>query len=93
MMASVTVDLPSMLANVIGGVRHVDAQGTTCKEVLDDTFARHPELKVHIVDEQGALRQHVLCFVNEVNTRWEAGLDQPVQDGDRLTIMQAVSGG
>jgi len=88
----VTVELPSMLAALAGGAR-VASSGTTCAEALDDLCRRHPALRVHLFDEGGRLRQHVLCFVNDVNTRWVDTLDIPVRDGDRLTILQAVSGG
>jgi molybdopterin converting factor small subunit len=37
----------------------------------------------------------VLCFLNDVNTRWlaEEAWDAPLRDGDSLLFMQAVSGG
>jgi molybdopterin converting factor small subunit len=53
----------------------------------------HAALRVHLFDEAGSLRPHVLCFHNGTNTRWRESLDAPLHDGDRLTIMQAVSGG
>ncbi len=92
-MAKVTLELPTMLANVSGGARRVEIEGRTCKEALEDAFRRHPALKVHILDEAGELRRHVLCFHNEINTRWEETLDRELADGDTLTILQAVSGG
>jgi len=82
-----------MLANVLGGVRRLDAQGDTWPQALEDAFRKLPGLKVHVFDETGKLRQHVLCFVNDVNTRFEEGADETLRDGDRITIMQAVSGG
>jgi molybdopterin converting factor small subunit len=90
--AKVTIDLPSMLGNVLGGVRRIEAVGDTWTQALDDAFRKVPGLRVHVYDETGALRRHVLCFVNDVNTRFG---DAParLRDGDRITIMQAVSGG
>jgi len=90
---TVTVELPAMLAALADGARRVPASGATCAEALGDLCRRHPALRVHLFDEHGRLRQHVLCFVNDVNTRWVDTLDIPVRDGDRLTILQAVSGG
>ena len=40
-----------------------------------------------------SLRQHVLCFHNETNTRWLDSMAVPLTDGDTITILQAVSGG
>ncbi|MGH7162161.1 MAG: MoaD/ThiS family protein [Planctomycetota bacterium] len=92
-MARVRVELPSMLAALLGGARTIAAEGTTLGEALGDAFAKHPSLRVHIVDESGALRRHVLCFHNEVNSRWSEGMDRPLGEGDRITFVQAVSGG
>ena len=61
------------------------------QHALADLFAREPALKVHVLDEAGALRPHVLCFVDDRNTRW--GEACPLREGSRITILQAVSGG
>jgi len=91
--AHVVVELPSMLAAAAGGERELPADGPTLRRALDDLFARHPALRVHLFDESGALRRHVLCFLNGRNTRWDETLDQPLAEGDRITVLQAVSGG
>jgi len=91
--ANVTIELPSMLSAVLGGVRRLEASGDTWPDALADAFAKLPALRVHVYDETGALRRHVLCFVNGVNTRFEDGPGPRLKDGDRITIMQAVSGG
>ena len=92
-MAEVTLELPSMIATVLGGGRRLAVEGATCQEALEDAFARHPGLRVHLFDESGALRQHVLCFVNDENTRWADTLELALAEGDVITILQAVSGG
>jgi molybdopterin converting factor small subunit len=91
--AKVTIELPSMLSSVLGGVRRIEANGDTWPLALEDAFARLPGLRVHVYDESGRLRPHVLCFVNDVNTRFGDGPAPRLRDGDRITIMQAVSGG
>jgi len=82
-----------MLSSVLGGVRRLEAKGDTWRGALEDAFKNLPALKVHVLDETGVLRRHVLCFVNDVNTRFGEGVPERLADGDRITIMQAVSGG
>jgi molybdopterin converting factor small subunit len=90
-MARVTLELPSLLRNVLAE-GSLEIEGNTLDEALEDAYARLPGLRVHLCDESGGFRRHVLCFLNEVNTRW---LDSNplLRDGDRITILQAVSGG
>ena len=92
-MVEVTVRLPRLLAGFLNGATSVVVPAETLGGVLDELVRRHPVLKVHLFDETGALRRHVLCFHNEENTRWLATLDRPVAPGDEVTIIQAVSGG
>lgn len=91
-MARVTVELPSLLGNVLSR-GSLAVEGGTLHEALEDAYAQLPGLRGHLCDESGHFRRHVLCFVNEVNTRWLDGQDPPLHDGDCITILQAVSGG
>jgi sulfur-carrier protein len=91
-MARITLEVPTMLAPLLAGQRRVPLEAATLAQALDVVRA-HPALGRHVFDEQGALRQHVLCFHNETSTRWLDSLDVPLRDGDVLVVMQAVSGG
>ncbi|OGL15169.1 MAG: hypothetical protein A3G97_03175 [Candidatus Rokubacteria bacterium RIFCSPLOWO2_12_FULL_69_21] len=88
-----TVALPSLLAGIVGGARTLAIEADTLAGALGELVRRYPALKVHLFDESGAFRQHVLCFHNEESTRWLGSLDRPLAAGDAITIMQAVSGG
>jgi len=92
-MPQVTVALPSLLAGVVGGARTLPIEADTLAGALDELVGQYPALKIHLFDESGAFRQHVLCFHNEESTRWLGSLDRPLAAGDVITIMQAVSGG
>lgn len=92
-MASVTVELPSLLAQLMNGASTLELEADTLAGALRALVAQHAILGVHLFDEAGALRRHVLCFHNDTNTRWLDSTDVPVRDGDTITIMQAVSGG
>ena len=92
-MASVTVELPSLLDHVVDGDRSVALDAESLRGALDALVERHPGLAVHLFDETGGLREHVLCFHNDTNTRWLDSIDVPLSDGDTVSIIQAVSGG
>ena len=94
-MARVTVELPSLLAPLFREEQEgrVPVEAETVAGALRALIERHPGLRTHLFDETGSLRQHVLCFHNETNTRWGDALEAPLADADRIRILQAVSGG
>lgn len=54
---------------------------------------RHPGLAGYIVDERGALRQHVNIFVNRHMLQDRETLADPLRAGDEVHVFQALSGG
>jgi len=93
MMGKVTIELPSVLDSVVDGNRTLSIDAETLPAALAALTERYPGLEVHLFDESGAFREHVLCFHNRRNTRWLESIDVPLRDGDTITILQAVSGG
>lgn len=91
--ATVTVELPSVLAQVVDGRDRIAVEAATLAEALRELVRALPALEVQLFDETGGFRQHVLCFHNGTNTRWMESLDVELADGDTLRLMQAVSGG
>jgi hypothetical protein len=78
--------------------RHVEcpttsADGATVREVLDRVFADNPRLRGYVVDEQGALRYHMLVFVDGQQISDRERLSDPVRPTSELYVMQALSGG
>ena len=87
----ITVALPRLLADLIGGVREEQVGARDMAGALDALCARHPDLRVHLFDEQQHLRPHVTCLINGELAR--DSMERPLVDGDVVTVMQAVSGG
>ena len=75
------------------GERTVVASGSTVRELLDHVFAVHPTLRGYVVDEHGALRHHVVAFVNDEPVRDKRGLAEPVPADAQVYVFQALSGG
>lgn len=78
--------------------RHVtcppsDVAGDTVRRVLDGVFERYPAVKSYVLDDQGALRHHIVVFVNGRQLRDRSGLSDPVAPDAEIYVMQALSGG
>ncbi|MBN9520172.1 MoaD/ThiS family protein [bacterium] len=67
--------------------------GATVREVLDAVFAEYPTLRGYVTDERGALRHHVVAFVNGVAVGDKGRLAEPVPPGAEVHLFQALSGG
>lgn len=92
-MATVTVELPSLLGDVLDGLRKVEVEGVMLGEAFGDLIGQHPRLAIHLHTEKGGLRRHIRCFLNDVDIRELGHMRAPLNDGDTITILQAISGG
>lgn len=89
----IEVSVPSLLMDCIGGTTSRSLKADTLQEAIDTLFSEYPLLRRHVYTEAGALRQHVLLYYNDQNIAWLERLDLPLRPGDRLLVLQAVSGG
>jgi len=100
--AAVRVRVPTALRELVAGERSVVVEvgeglagddPVTVASVLDALAADHPALGRRLRDEQGRTRVHVNLFVGADNVRDRDGLSTPVQPGEELSIIPAISGG
>jgi len=78
--------------------RHVncppcEAAGGTVREVLERAFATNPRARDYVLDDQGAVRRHMVVFVDGRQIRDRAALSDPVPPDAEVYVMQALSGG
>ncbi len=78
--------------------RHVktptaEVAGGTVREALDAVFSSNPMLRSYILDDQGALRRHVMVFVDGEQVLDRSGLADVVPSDAEIFVMQALSGG
>ena len=78
--------------------RHVECpqktvDGATVREVLDRVFAENPRLRGYVLDDQGALRRHMMVFVDGQQIADRERLSDPVRPTSEIYVMQALSGG
>jgi hypothetical protein len=75
------------------GERSVEVRVGTVREVLDALFAQYPVLRGYVVDERGALRHHVVAFLNGAAITDKTTLSESVDEDGELYLFQALSGG
>ena len=78
--------------------RHVDCApqsvaAGSLRSVLEAALAAAPALAHYVFDDQRTVRKHVAVFVNQTMVQDRHHLDQPLVAGDRVLVIQALSGG
>jgi molybdopterin synthase sulfur carrier subunit len=78
--------------------RHVESPsetvtGDTVRAVLEAVFANNPRLRGYVLDDQGALRRHMMIFVDNQQITDRDRLTDPVLATSEVYVMQALSGG
>lgn len=90
---SVPFTLPGILATCTGGEKVVSIEAETVAGCIDGLLQAYPLLRVHLYDETGTLRPHVMFIYNDQSIKWLSSLDIPLSPGDHMTVLQLVSGG
>ncbi len=84
------VSIPTPLRSYTEQAAEVEAAGGTVAELLADLDRRYPGIRFRMIDEQDGIRQHVKIFINRERI---AALEEPLEPGDEVQILQALSGG
>jgi molybdopterin converting factor small subunit len=71
----------------------IEGSPANVSEALEAVWKVCPGLRDRIVDEQGAVRQHINLFVGEEAIRFGEGLATRVPADVEILIVPAVSGG
>ncbi len=89
----VQVKFTSHLYKFFPGLTELQIEAYTVAEVVAAIDQQFPGLADYVVDETGALRKHVNIFVGDTMVEDRQRLQDSLKAGDRVFIMQALSGG
>jgi hypothetical protein len=78
--------------------RHVSlppavVDGATVRDVLDAALDGNDRARRYILDDQAALRKHMLIFVDGARIADRRGLSDPVKPISEIYVLQSLSGG
>lgn len=92
---SLIFHIPGGLREFTGGNAQVEitSGATVVGEALRALCDRYPGIRDRIATEQWEMRPHINVFVGDENIRFTGGLATRIQDGARISIVPAISGG
>ncbi|MFZ4809522.1 MAG: MoaD/ThiS family protein [Hyphomicrobiaceae bacterium] len=67
--------------------------GATVREALEQVFADNPQARGYVLDDQSALRRHMIIFVDGQPIRDRVRLSDAVAENTSIYVFQALSGG
>ncbi len=88
----VTVTFTAHLQRHFDCARH-ELQASTLGDALAQVFATQPQARGYILDDQGALRQHVAVFIDGQRARDRQRLRDPLRPDAQVHVLQALTGG
>ena len=83
------VHIPAHLAKLTGGLREVEAKGTSLREVIESLGASFPGLRERLIDGD-RLQPGLAAAVDNVLS---SGLRQPVGEASEVVFLPAMKGG
>lgn len=92
-MARVTLTVPRILRESADGAPTLELDIDRLQAAREEIRRRWPALAIHVFTQEGELRPHVLLLHNDRLLRDLPSDDVALAEGDRLEIVQAVSGG
>ena len=87
------IKFTAALTRFFPGLRELQVEGNTVKEVLRKVDFEVPGVINYLLDEDGSLRKHVNIFIKDELIKDRYQLSDEVGSEDEMLIYQALSGG
>jgi sulfur-carrier protein len=88
-----TVLIPTPLRRLTGGQSKVVAPGNDISAVLQSVDEQYPGFNQKLIDDDGNVKRFINVFVNNDEIRSLQGMETPVSNDDRISIVPAMAGG
>lgn len=88
-----TVFVPTPLRRLTGGQAKVSASAANIGDLIRLLDTDYPGVAERLLDGNGQIKRFINVFVNSDEVRSLNGLDTPIGDDDRISIVPAMAGG
>ena len=88
-----TIKFTSNLKRFFPDLLPIEVECHTVREAVEIIEQNYSGLKDYIVDETGSLRKHVNIFIGNQLIKDRLKLQDTLEAGDEVYVMQALSGG
>jgi adenylyltransferase/sulfurtransferase len=89
----VKILIPTPLRQYVDKQDTVEVEAAGVAELLTALVSKHPGLRPHLYNEEGALRSFVNIYVNDEDIRYLESVNTPLAEGDVVSIVPSIAGG
>ena len=90
---SVKVIIPTPLRQYAGKKDAIELKASTVGEALSGLTDRYADLRKHLYNDEGKLRNFVNIYLNDEDIRYLAKDQTPLRDNDVISIVPSIAGG
>jgi len=88
-----TIIIPTPLRKFTNNTARINIKANNVKGVVDELTFNFPDLKKHLLDENGNIRSFVNVFVGDEDIRNLQQDQTPIQEETVISIVPAIAGG
>ncbi len=88
-----TVIIPTPLRKFTGNTSKLEIKATNIKQTVDELTMNFPDLRKHLLDEQGKIRNFINIFVGNDDIRDLQKENTLVREDSIISIIPAIAGG
>ena len=88
-----TVIIPTPLRKFTNNTAKLNVKANNIQETVDELTLNFPDLKKHLLDDQGQIRSYVNIFVGDEDIRDLQQQQTPIKENTVISIVPAIAGG
>lgn len=88
-----TVIIPTPLRKFTNNTAKLQVNAENIEQTVNELTLNFPDLKKHLLDEQGQIRSYVNIFVGDDDIRDLQQSQTPIKENTIISIVPAIAGG
>lgn len=88
-----TVIIPTPLRKFTNNTAKLQVKAENIEQTVNELTLNFPDLKKHLLDEQGQIRSYVNIFVGDDDIRDLQQSQTPIKENTVISIVPAIAGG
>ena len=85
--------IPTPLRKFTSNNSTIEVSQNTIGSSIQELAEKHPDLKKHLLDENGVIRSFIKIYLEDDDIKVLQGQETPVKESSLISIIPAIAGG